>query len=539
VTTRKQRIVLYNPSMAEARGGFPVSMDQLPLPLLTIAAWPARDGFEVVLIDANLHPAGEAQRRVVEACDGALLFGTTGILGHQVADGFSCSSAVRAAHPRLPMFIGGWWASVVPELQLATGLYDAVGLGQGELTFRDLAHAVESGASLEDVPGLALWRDGQLVRTAPRRVAGWDELLDPPWHLIDIAPYRDAQLHARAEREASRMIMPPGFNGRPVWGITYYSSFGCPEPCSFCCSPLMSGRRWMCMPADRMLDDLCGLHERWGFDCVRFYDANFGVQEKRVKAFCDGLIARGTPFQWNVMMQASSVLRWERGTLDVLRDAGLYHAVIGAETGDGEMRRIVGKHMHEQDNVRAAALLDQLGICTLLTYILGYPDEPAAAMLNTIDECRRIAAACPLARPMPWPFKPIPGTALYPRAVELGFQPPQTLPGWGRFGEYHLWEQQSWPNQIPEVVLRARQTFEHCCSLSLGLVRGRIGWWERRAQQRLRSGDFRFARTEARAFTLYHRLSRALGIGRDAPREIHSGIQTSRLARRSASTPMG
>jgi hypothetical protein len=33
------------------------------------------------------------------------------------------------------------------------------------------------------------------------------------------------------------------------------------------------------MPADRMLDDLCGLHERWKFDTVRFYDANWGVME--------------------------------------------------------------------------------------------------------------------------------------------------------------------------------------------------------------------------------------------------------------------
>jgi hypothetical protein len=200
--TRKKRIVLYNPSMVEGRGGFPVSLDQLPLPLLTIAAWPDREGFEVVLVDANLHPVEEAHRRAIEACDGALLFGTTGILGHQVADGLACSTAVRAAHRALPMFIGGWWASVVPELQLATGLYDAVALGQGELTFLDLVHAVEAAASLEDVPGLALWRDGQVVRSAPRRVAGWDQLLDPPWHLIYFATYLVGNLHSRESRLA-------------------------------------------------------------------------------------------------------------------------------------------------------------------------------------------------------------------------------------------------------------------------------------------------------------------------------------------------
>jgi radical SAM superfamily enzyme YgiQ (UPF0313 family) len=537
--TAKKRIVLYNPSMAEARGGFPLSKDQLPLPLMTIAAWPDREGYEVVLIDANLGSPESMHRRVVEACEGALLYATTGILGHQVADGFDCSTAVRAAYPKLPMFIGGWWASVVPEMHLETGLYDAVCLGQGELTFRDIVHAVESGASLEGVPGLMLHRDGAFVRTAPRRVAGWDELLDPPWHLIDMAAYRDAQLQARPAREAARMITPPGFNGRPVWGITYYSSFGCPEPCTFCCSPLVTGQRWMAMPADRMLDDLCGLHERWGFDCVRFYDANFGVHEQRVKAFCDGLIAHGSPFQWHAMMQTFSLLRWKPATLGVLRDGGLYHALMGAETGDDGMRELVGKHAKSGDNVASAELLEKLGIASLFSYILGYPDETEESMMRTLDECRHIAATCSLARPMPWPYRPIPGTELYARALELGFRAPATLSEWGgRVGEYHLWSNESWPNQIPRSVKEARKTFEHYTSLSLGLTRGRIGWWERRALERLRSGNFRFARAEARAFTIYNRLSTAAGFG-SGTREIYGGIQTSRMPVHPAPTAMG
>jgi radical SAM superfamily enzyme YgiQ (UPF0313 family) len=436
------------------------------------------------------------------------------------------------------MFLGGWWASVVPEMQLDTGLYDAICLGQGELTFREIVSAVESGASLEGVAGLMLKRDGEYVRTAPRRLAGWNELLDTPWHLIDIAPYRDAQLQARPEREAARMITPPGFNGRPVWGITYYSSFGCPEPCTFCCSPLVTGQRWLAMPAERMLDDLLGLHERWGFDCVRFYDANFGVHEQRVKAFCDGLIARGSPFQWHAMLQTYSLLRWKPQTLAALSESGLYHAVIGAETGDDAMHELVGKHSGSSDNLRTAELLDRIGVASLFSYILGYPGESEESMMRTLDECRQIAATRELARPMAWPFSPLPGTALYAKAVERGFRPPQTLAEWSRVGEFHLWDFEHWPNQIPKSVKLARKTFEHFASLSLGLVRGRIGWWERRAQQRMRTGDFRFAHAEARAFTLYHRLSTAAGF-ESGPREIYSGIQTSQMPRKAARAAVG
>jgi radical SAM superfamily enzyme YgiQ (UPF0313 family) len=536
----KKRIVLYNPNMTEPLGGFPPALEHLPLPLLSIAAWPDRDGYEVVLIDANLLGMERAQRCAVEACQGALLFGTTGILGYQVADAYRCAKAVRNAHPALPMFIGGWWASVAAEMELETGLYDAVCLGQGELTFRDLVQSVECGTALEQVPGLALWRDGALVRTAHRSIAGWDQLLNPAWHLIDLAPYRDAQLSAHSEREASRSIRPPGFNDKPHWNITYFSSFGCPEPCTFCCSPEVTGMRWKAMPAARMLDDLHALHERWRFDAVRFYDANFGVAEKRVVEFCDGMIERGTPFAWATMVQAFSVLRWKKQTLDRLRPAGLYHMLIGGETGDAEMLRAVAKHTKQDENYRSAVEMNARGIPTLMTYILGYPGESTQAMMNTIDECRRIAADCPSVRPVAWPFKPIPGTALYPQALEKGFQAPTTLEGWGnQTGEYHLWETQSWPGQIPREVLRARQTFEHYYTLSMGLVRGRIGWWERRAKRRLSSGDFRFGRAEARVFTLCDRLARSVGAVRRGP--IRSGIQTSQPSPGGAgvSTPMG
>ena len=74
------------------------------------------------------------------------------------------------------MVIGGWFASVRPDLQLATGLYDAVVLGQGELTFRELVRAIDAGEPLDAIEGLALWRDRQVVRTPRRAVVGWDQI---------------------------------------------------------------------------------------------------------------------------------------------------------------------------------------------------------------------------------------------------------------------------------------------------------------------------------------------------------------------------
>ncbi len=501
---RRKRIVLYYPRSAHPTREDPASKDLLPLSLLAIAAWPDRDGYEVVVVDGNLHEPEDAWRRVVELADGALLFGTTGILSYQVADAFHCSQRVKAAHPRLPLFIGGWWASVAPELELATGLYDAVCIGQGELTFREIVQAVDAGEPLDRIAGLALLCDGEVVRTAPRPVVGWDQLLDCPWHLLDIEPYRAAQLAGRPGHEAGRLLAPPGHADRPYFGISYYASFGCPEPCTFCCSPEMSGMRWKAMPAERMLDDLCALKERWGFDRVRFYDANFGVAEKRARAFAEGLVERGADFWWYAFMQAASIVRYRPDTLDLLADSGLYLVLIGGETGDADTLRSVGKRTPDGANVRATDAITSRGIQALVSYIIGYPGETAGSMLETIEECRRVAALSERARPAVWPFRPIPGTALYAPSLAQGFAAPADPVGWGEFSEYHD-VGEAWPGQIPPEVRRARKLFEHYATLSLGLARGRIGFWERRARARIRRGDFRLARLEAKAFDLWMR----------------------------------
>jgi radical SAM superfamily enzyme YgiQ (UPF0313 family) len=513
---RKPKIVLYQPQQVDESLGLPSSKDLLPLEMLTISSWPVQDGYEVVIVDGSLYPAEEAHRRVVEACEGALLYSTTGILGYMVTDGLAASKKVKARFPKLPMFIGGWFASVRPDLQLESGLYDAVVCGQGELTFRDVVKAVDAGEKLDAIPGLALWRDGQVVKTERRGAVGWDQIPDVPWHLIDIEPYKQHQLRARSHKDVLRMPTPPAMGDRkPYFGITYFSSYGCPEPCTFCCSPIVTDRRWKAMPADRMMDDLQGLHERWGFDVVRFHDANFGVLRKRFKDFARMKIDRNLRFWWNAFIETHTILEAKKKdpeALDLLAESGMYIAEIGAEAGSDAMMEKIGKPIHGDDNVDAAIEMDKRGICASVTYIIGYPGEERGSMMATIDQCRRLHVAAPLARPTVWPYRPIPGTAMWDQAIALGYQPPQKLEEWGSIGEYHL--EETWPGKIPPDVALARKMYQHYVTLDYGLARGRIGWWEKRAKKRLElgqlTGGFPTGLWEARAFDLYNRVEKKL-----------------------------
>ncbi len=508
----RQKIVLYSPQLADETGRLRASKDVLPLSLLTVAAWPLADGYEVVLIDGNLTSQEEAHSKVLEACEGALVYGTTGILGFQVTDAFCCSQKVRARFPGLKTIVGGWFASVAPELQLTTGFYDAVCLGQGELTFREFVQAADAGEPFDSVPGLALWRDGQVVRTAPRPAVGWEELLECPWHLIDFDEYRRQQFAQGSERLIERVPRPPSIPAPQEFSsISYYSSFGCPENCTFCCAPGVTGRRWKAMPAERMLDDMQALHERWGFEVVRFFDANWGVSEERARTFAEGLLERELPIQYYVMIQGDSVLRAAPETLDLLAESGMYGANIGAETASEEFVSVVGKRGIGEDNYHAARELDRRGVTTWVTFIIGFPHEPETAMMATLDQARRIHVDCPHSHPVVWTYCPIPGTPMYEQALGLGFEAPTTLPGWGEFVEYH--PAGPFADLIPPEVQKRLRLYQHYTTLSRGTARRKIGWWERRARRRLAENDFAFGRLEAKAFDVCQRAGRLFSPG--------------------------
>ncbi len=505
MSTRRAKIVLYYPQEwprgLAGKGGAPFTRysQTLPTSLLQIAAWPVHDGYEVVIIDGTRYPVEEAHRRVVEACDGALLYATTGILGPQVADSLHCSQKVRARYPNLPSFIGGWFASVMPELELESGVYDAVVLGQGELTFRELVAAVESGSPLDDIAGLAFMRDGEMVKTEMRRVVGWTELLDSPWHLLDAEDYRRPQ---RAEIERNGDVRNFG-RGRPRFEITHFSSFGCPMGCSFCCSPDFTGQRWTAMSAERMLDDLQGLQERWGFDGVNFQDPNFAVSQKRMVEFAEGLLERNMRMDWFVLLQTDAILRMPDSALETLAAAGLYACLLGAEAGDEATRKAIHKPIVEDGSVRAAERLYKHGIRPYLTYIIGHPKESTESMWSTLAEAQRAIVAAPEAMIDIYSHRPLPGTEDWQIALDGGHVPPKTLDEWGTISDY--WDEEPWPGRIPRDVWRARSLFMHYARLAIGRVRGRNGFWENRAMQHLRRGTWRTASLEAKAFHVIDR----------------------------------
>ena len=507
IQSRKKRIVLFMPLRADVREGVRVSPDLLPLELLQIAALPAQEGYEVHIVDAMIHE--DYRARLVELCDGALLFASSCILGFQVTHGAEVARAIRERFPDLPIIWGGWFPSVQPELFLREGLADAVGLGQGELTFYEVVQAIDNGTPLEDVAGLCLWRDGHALYTAHRPIVGFESFPDVPWDLLDFEAYVNLQNNPGKSKLRHRLPDPPALHGQQLRMFSYFSSFGCPEPCSFCCSPEVTGRRWKAMPGKMLFERLEECRERFNFNLIRFQDANFGVSEKRSNEYCESLIEVGSPYYWNATYEIETIARYKDASCDLLADGHCHLVILGAEAGSKEQQERIKKKIDLEINLgKALGRIYDRGLTTGTTWIIGYPGEEKESMLATIDMAAQMKHRFPGSASDIFPFRPIPGSEDYRHAAcGARLQAPQTIEEWGDCLEYKLEVDDI---HLPDDIVWRWRRYGSTSTFYDGLVTEGSGAVLRLMQRisgwRLKNGVYTFP-IEQKLFHLYVKLT--------------------------------
>src|SRR5689334_22355342 len=177
---------------------------------------------------------------------------------------------LRELCPGAPVVVGGFDPSLATEAYAhpASGVSFVV-RGEGELTFRDLVRALESGGPLADIAGLP-YRDGQAFR-----------------HNADRPVHGLADGEIRPPDRAARALSGYTFLGRPVDVIE--TSRGCTFDCSFCSIIEMRGRNFHRFAFDRVLDDIRDARAH-GARAIFLVDDNITLDVRRFEAFCRALI---------------------------------------------------------------------------------------------------------------------------------------------------------------------------------------------------------------------------------------------------------
>lgn len=231
---------------------------------------------------------------------------------------------------------------------------DSIVVGEGELTLIELVERITRDESWQDIRGLSYYR--------------WNRLVDnPPQALIedlDLLPFpaRDTLPDVVRQRGTAAML----------------SSRGCWGSCSFCSVDafygLSAGKKWRMRSPENIVEEIEYLIKEYRQQYIVFNDDNFiGLGSKgkeRAYEIGDQIKKRRLDFKFNISLSPKDV---DKDLLSQLKQAGLYSVFLGIESMNQRSLKLFNKKLAVQDNLKAIAILEDLGIYYQLGFIMFDP----------------------------------------------------------------------------------------------------------------------------------------------------------------------
>ncbi len=311
---------------------------------------------------------------VLRAARGADMVGLSMCFQVRALEFLSLADALEADAPDRPIVAGGHHAScAAAELLENHPSLDAIVLHEGEDALVELANL---GSALVErageVPGLAFRKDGRAAFSPPR----------PIREDLDSLPRPDRSGPARL------------LCGVPTAYLM--GSRGCFGDCDYCCITtlhrLAPGPRFRQRSAGDVADEMAELYHRRGVRQFVFHDDNFLVprqahNRERIGAIRSVLDARGVKDVGLVLK--CSPRDADRDTLGMLREMGLLRLFMGIESASTCGLASIGRRQTVEQNERALAVTESLGISAQYTLIIFHPEATIASMLADLDFAAR------------------------------------------------------------------------------------------------------------------------------------------------------
>ena len=308
---------------------------------------------------------------------------------------------LRTLCPRARIVAGGYDPSLATDAWTGEDGVDFVVRGEGEVTFRELLRALESGgadAALSGITGLT-WRDasGAIVHNEAR----------PASHRLDDT--------LRLPDRRARVLRGYSFLGDQVDVVE--TSRGCTYDCSFCSIIEMRGRNFHTREIARVIADI-GDARANGARVIFLVDDNITLDVKRFEALCEAIVAAGLhDLRFIVQGMTSAFAAHGERLAPLMKRAGFEYVFLGIENvleDDLAFLRASAKNAQRSGGRRvgnatqaAVDLLHRHGLFVVGGLIVGNPGDSAEAIEANLAFARRYVDWPYIQHPTPYPRTPM------------------------------------------------------------------------------------------------------------------------------------
>lgn len=364
-----------------------------PPGLLSIAAVLREAGHDVTILDGTLLSQTEIICEIEKIKPGLLGIYSVGLLWPMAQD---LANQVKKKIPKIFTLVGGPHPSYFKEkcIKECPSL-DAVCVGEGEYTVRELAGRLEKGEDLEECQGLILNTEHGIIHNSPRPlIENFDEL---PYYALDLV-------------EMHRYRPPIGhFSRLPV--AQMMSSRGCPNSCLYCYK--VCGDTIRLKSAKRVVDEMEHYVTNFGAREIKFWDDLFTYDGQRVHDICNEIKKRKLKVTWMVASRIDTV---DEAMLKNMAEAGCWCILYGIETAVEKNQEMLRKNLDLSRAKETIRLTHKYGIKSYATFILGIPGETYDEGIETIQFAKDINAYFTEF----FTFTPFPGSPVYEEVNKHG-----------------------------------------------------------------------------------------------------------------------
>ncbi|MHA1267594.1 MAG: B12-binding domain-containing radical SAM protein [Candidatus Helarchaeota archaeon] len=368
-----------------------------PLGLASIAAVLEAKGFKVNIFDCEVTKTSIHDLVKIIKKKPPKAIGIT-TLTSMIHRSLLTGRVLKKAFPDIPIIFGGPHVTIFPEQTLRNNAFiDFIIYGEGEYTTVELLDEIEKFTpNFSQIRGIGYKEDGKTIIN-PRRpyIKNIDELPLPARHLLPMKTYKPSKWVVKK---------PPG--------TLAVVSRGCPYQCTFC-SKAIWGQTVRERGAEKVVEEIIDLKEKYRINDVIFGDDTFTIHKKRVMRICELLRKNRIDISWSCLTRVDCV---DKELLSKMKQSGCHQVGYGVESGNQEILNIIKKGITIKQIKTAFKIAKEVGLDTRAFIIYGLPGETEDKARETLSLLKELDPDYANV----YIYTPFPGTELFEIAKTMG-----------------------------------------------------------------------------------------------------------------------
>ena len=309
------------------------------------------------------------------------------------ASTYKAIDLIRKLNKDIKIILGGIHASVMHRQLLENFNIDAVIIGEGEETIKELIPALLEGKPIDTIKGISFKKDSEIILTPVRELV----------YELDKIPFPNHGSFMNPKRESLCML----------------SSRGCPNMCSFCCLHLITKRRYRMRTYMNVVDEIEEMLKKYPqIKKIEFSDDTFTLSEERVINFCKEIIKRNIKVE---LICSARINPASHEMFSWMEKAGFREVRFGIETGSKSMLTSIHKGITPEQILNTFKIIAPFKKIKFVKFLMvGFPGETEETVTETIELVKKLQRIVPMDFFCATPLWVYPGTEIYEKMKSLG-----------------------------------------------------------------------------------------------------------------------